>query len=152
MLVLTSTIHKTLFLPVRIGLTAAFMPCLVAWLSRKGWAVTSRGHNLQVCSKGRWRRLLNSMDTNSHNHWLQLNAKHTTQQMEVSHTSMLLNDAQDLLSTGLDIHSTCVRMHGFRGRLKIYCRALIQRSPFLNAAGSHVDMEGVALRGEKEFN
>ena len=26
--------------------------------------------------------------------------------MEVSHTGMLLNDAQDLLSTGLDIHSS----------------------------------------------
>ncbi|KAF8813613.1 hypothetical protein BYT27DRAFT_7044201, partial [Phlegmacium glaucopus] len=38
MLVLAYTIHKTLFVPVRIGLTAAFTPRLVAWLSRKGWA------------------------------------------------------------------------------------------------------------------
>ena len=38
MLVLAYTVHKTLFLPVRIGLTAAFTPRLVAWLSRKGWA------------------------------------------------------------------------------------------------------------------
>jgi hypothetical protein len=38
MLVLAYTIHKTLFLPVRIGLTAAFTPRLVAWLTRKGWA------------------------------------------------------------------------------------------------------------------
>ena len=53
MLVLAYTVHITLFLPVRIGLTAAFTPRLVAWLSRKGWAVTSRGRNLQVCSKGR---------------------------------------------------------------------------------------------------
>jgi hypothetical protein len=58
----------------------------------------------------------------------------------------------DLLSTGLDIHSTCMRMHGFRDRLKNICRALIQSSPFLNAVGSHVDMGGVVLRGEKEFD
>ena len=38
MLVLAYTVHKTLFLPVRIGLTAAFTPRLVAWLGRKGWA------------------------------------------------------------------------------------------------------------------
>ena len=38
MLVLAYTIHKTLFLPVRVGLTAAFTPRLVAWLSQKGWA------------------------------------------------------------------------------------------------------------------
>lgn len=38
MLVLAYTIHKTLFVPVRVGLTAAFTPRLVAWLSRKGWA------------------------------------------------------------------------------------------------------------------
>lgn len=38
MLVLAYTIHKTLFVPVRVGLTAAFTPRLVAWLTRKGWA------------------------------------------------------------------------------------------------------------------
>lgn len=38
MLVLAYTIHKTLFLPLRVGLTAAFTPRLVAWLSQKGWA------------------------------------------------------------------------------------------------------------------
>jgi N-terminal acetyltransferase 2 len=38
MLLLAYTIHKTLFVPVRIGLTAAFTPRLVAWLTRKGWA------------------------------------------------------------------------------------------------------------------
>lgn len=38
MLVLAYTIHKTLFLPVRVGLTAAFTPRLVGWLSRRGWA------------------------------------------------------------------------------------------------------------------
>ncbi|KAF9264242.1 hypothetical protein L218DRAFT_258193 [Marasmius fiardii PR-910] len=37
MLVLAYTIHKTLFLPVRIGLTAAFTPRLVKWLQVRGW-------------------------------------------------------------------------------------------------------------------
>ncbi|WFD33889.1 DUF1279 super [Malassezia cuniculi] len=31
-------IHKTLFLPVRAGITAAITPRLVRWLIRKGWA------------------------------------------------------------------------------------------------------------------
>ncbi|KAG6878523.1 hypothetical protein C0993_004421 [Termitomyces sp. T159_Od127] len=38
MIVLAYTIHKTLFFPIRIGLTAAFTPKLVGWLSRRGWA------------------------------------------------------------------------------------------------------------------
>ncbi|KAI6033050.1 hypothetical protein F5J12DRAFT_712568 [Pisolithus orientalis] len=38
MLVLAYTIHKTLFLPVRIGLTAALTPRLVGWLRARGWA------------------------------------------------------------------------------------------------------------------
>lgn len=38
MLVLAYTIHKTLFLPVRVGLTAAFTPRLVRWLGNRGWA------------------------------------------------------------------------------------------------------------------
>jgi hypothetical protein len=38
MLLLAYTIHKTLFLPVRVGLTALFTPRLVAWLSQRGWA------------------------------------------------------------------------------------------------------------------
>jgi hypothetical protein len=37
MLVLAYTIHKTLFLPVRVGLTAALTPKLVRWLGRRGW-------------------------------------------------------------------------------------------------------------------
>jgi len=68
-------------------------------------------------------------------HWLDLNAKHTAQQMEVSHARMLMNDAQK------------PAIHRFR-----YPQALIQSSPFLHAVGSHVDMEGVVLRGEKEFD
>jgi len=38
MLVLAYTIHKTLFLPVRVGLTAALTPRIVGWLRMRGWA------------------------------------------------------------------------------------------------------------------
>lgn len=38
MIVLAYTIHKTLFLPIRVGLTAAMTPKLVGWLGRRGWA------------------------------------------------------------------------------------------------------------------
>ncbi|KAL6310510.1 hypothetical protein BKA93DRAFT_756386 [Sparassis latifolia] len=38
MIVLAYTIHKTLFLPVRVGLTAALTPRLVGWLRQRGWA------------------------------------------------------------------------------------------------------------------
>jgi len=38
MIVLAYTIHKTLFLPVRVGLTAALTPKLVKWLGERGWA------------------------------------------------------------------------------------------------------------------
>lgn len=38
MVVLAYTIHKTLFLPVRVGLTAAVTPRLVSWLRTRGWA------------------------------------------------------------------------------------------------------------------
>lgn len=37
-IVLAYTIHKTLFLPVRVGLTAALTPKLVGWLGKRGWA------------------------------------------------------------------------------------------------------------------
>lgn len=37
MLVLAYTIHKTLFLPLRVGLTAAITPKVVGWLARRGW-------------------------------------------------------------------------------------------------------------------
>lgn len=33
------------------------------------------------------------MYTSSRDHWLELNAKHTAQQMEVAHTGLLLSDA-----------------------------------------------------------
>ena len=38
MIVLAYTIHKVLFWPLRIGLTAAFTPRLVDWLRLRGWA------------------------------------------------------------------------------------------------------------------
>jgi hypothetical protein len=38
MIVLAYTIHKTLFLPIRVGLTAALTPKLVWWLGQRGWA------------------------------------------------------------------------------------------------------------------
>jgi hypothetical protein len=38
MLVLAYTVHKTLFLPVRIGFTAAYTPRIVNWLRARGWA------------------------------------------------------------------------------------------------------------------
>lgn len=38
MLVLAYTVHKTLFMPIRLGLTAAFTPKIVGWLSARGWA------------------------------------------------------------------------------------------------------------------
>ncbi|KAI0081873.1 hypothetical protein K474DRAFT_1006787 [Panus rudis PR-1116 ss-1] len=38
MIVLAYTIHKTVFLPIRVGLTAAATPKLVHWLRQRGWA------------------------------------------------------------------------------------------------------------------
>ena len=38
MVVLAWAIHKTLLMPVRVGLTAAYTPRLVNWLRSRGWA------------------------------------------------------------------------------------------------------------------
>ena len=38
MLVLAYMVHKTLFLPFRVGVTAAITPRLVGWLRARGWA------------------------------------------------------------------------------------------------------------------
>ncbi|KAI0727967.1 hypothetical protein C8Q72DRAFT_419623 [Fomitopsis betulina] len=38
MLLLAYTVHKTLFLPVRVGLTATLTPRVVHWLRARGWA------------------------------------------------------------------------------------------------------------------
>ncbi|KZO98888.1 hypothetical protein CALVIDRAFT_426275 [Calocera viscosa TUFC12733] len=37
-IVLAYAVHKTLFLPFRVGATAGFTPVLVKWLQTKGWA------------------------------------------------------------------------------------------------------------------
>jgi len=37
MVVLAYTVHKTLFFPFRVGMTAVVTPKLVNWLTRKGW-------------------------------------------------------------------------------------------------------------------
>ncbi|CCM00406.1 uncharacterized protein FIBRA_02436 [Fibroporia radiculosa] len=37
MLVLAYTVHKTLFFPIRVGLTATLTPRLVRWLTARGW-------------------------------------------------------------------------------------------------------------------
>ena len=93
------------------------------------------------------------MYTNPRDHWLELNAKHTAQQMEVSDAGLLFSDAQKPA-----VHRFRYPQYVyenawvFRDRLKDDCRALTQSSPFLNAVGSHVDMEAVVLRGEKEFD
>ena len=38
MIVLAYAIHKTVFMPLRVGLTIAFTPRLVNWLRSRGWA------------------------------------------------------------------------------------------------------------------
>jgi len=38
MIVLAYTVHKTLFLPIRVGLTAYLTPRFVGWLRVRGWA------------------------------------------------------------------------------------------------------------------
>ena len=38
MIVLAYAIHKTVFMPIRVGLTIAFTPRLVKWLKSRGWA------------------------------------------------------------------------------------------------------------------
>lgn len=37
MIMVAYAVHKTLFLPIRVGLTAAFTPRLVNWLRSRGW-------------------------------------------------------------------------------------------------------------------
>ncbi|KAI0030777.1 hypothetical protein K488DRAFT_53526 [Vararia minispora EC-137] len=41
MLLLAYTVHKTIFLPVRIGVTATCTPRIVGWLRARGWAGSS---------------------------------------------------------------------------------------------------------------
>lgn len=63
MLVLAYTVHKTLFLPVRIGLTAAFTPRFVNWLGKRGWTGTDGARRATREIRDRVRR--NSRDSNS---------------------------------------------------------------------------------------
>lgn len=37
MIVLAYTVHKTLFMPIRVGLTVGITPKLVRWLRTRGW-------------------------------------------------------------------------------------------------------------------
>jgi hypothetical protein len=49
---LAYTIHKTLFLPVRVGLTAAWTPKLVKWLTARGWiGKVSYSQRSLLCSR-----------------------------------------------------------------------------------------------------
>jgi len=41
MIVIAYGVHKTVFLPFRVGLTAAITPRFVGWLRSKGWAGTA---------------------------------------------------------------------------------------------------------------
>ena len=57
MVVLAYTVHKTLFLPFRAGLTIALTPRLVRWLHAKGWAggagaLRAVGHVKEKLRKG----------------------------------------------------------------------------------------------------
>ncbi|KAF8624249.1 hypothetical protein AX15_005969 [Amanita polypyramis BW_CC] len=58
MLVLAYTVHKTLFLPVRVGLTAALTPRLVTWLNTRGW-IGREGARRATKLKERGRRVDN---------------------------------------------------------------------------------------------
>jgi len=64
MIVLAYTIHKTLFFPFRVGLTAAFTPRLVGWLRQRGWAGSSgaRRAATEMKEKIKERRSRNSQD------------------------------------------------------------------------------------------
>ncbi|KAF7321405.1 DUF1279 domain-containing protein [Mycena kentingensis (nom. inval.)] len=53
MLLLAYTVHKTLFLPLRVGLTIWLTPNLVGWLRQRGWA--GRAGTLQAAAHMRER-------------------------------------------------------------------------------------------------
>lgn len=65
MLVLAYTIHKTLLLPFRVGMTAAFTPRFVNWLGRKGWAGSSGARRAMDEARQRLRRNSNSSEGGS---------------------------------------------------------------------------------------
>jgi N-terminal acetyltransferase 2 len=63
MIVLAWTIHKTIFLPVRVGLTAAFTPRLVNWLRARGWV---GGEGTRRAAEEMRERLRNARNRSSH--------------------------------------------------------------------------------------
>lgn len=70
-----------------------------------------------------------AMYTSPSEHWLDVNTKHTAQQLEVSKEGVLMRDAKKL------------PVHRYR-----YPQALDQSSPFLNAVGMGVDVKGVVAK------
>ncbi|KAK7035292.1 DUF1279 superfamily [Paramarasmius palmivorus] len=63
MIVLAWTIHKTIFLPVRVGVTAAFTPRLVNWLRTRGWV---GGEGTRRAAEEMRERLRNARNRSSH--------------------------------------------------------------------------------------
>ncbi|KAF9529312.1 hypothetical protein CPB83DRAFT_853060 [Crepidotus variabilis] len=72
--------------------------------------------------------------TDSRDHWIALNAKHTAQASEVSSNTLLTADAKT------------PPIHRFR-----YPQSLNQGSPFLNVIGETVDMSNVVAKAEKDI-
>jgi len=66
MLVLTYTIHKTLLLPFRVGLTAAFTPRFVNWLGRRGWTGSGGAKRAMTEARQKLRRNSNSSSSSQH--------------------------------------------------------------------------------------
>jgi len=65
-LVLTYTIHKTLLLPFRVGLTAAFTPRFVNWLGRRGWTGSAGAKRAMTEARQRLRRNSSSSSGSEH--------------------------------------------------------------------------------------
>jgi len=63
MLFLAYTIHKTLLLPFRVGMTAFFTPRFVGWLGKRGWVGTSGARRAAQEMRTKMRR--GSKDINS---------------------------------------------------------------------------------------
>ncbi|KAF8891661.1 hypothetical protein BD779DRAFT_1512339 [Infundibulicybe gibba] len=66
--------------------------------------------------------------------WLELNAKHTAMQQEVSDTTILLSDAKK------------PRVHRYR-----YPQSFEQVSPFLAPVGMDVDLSGLVVKGDRDM-
>jgi len=66
MLVLAYTIHKTLLLPFRVGLTAAFTPRFVKWLGRKGYSGSDGAKRAMTDARQKLRRNSSSSAGSQH--------------------------------------------------------------------------------------